>query len=83
MTFLVLRNAEYAILKWFGALEQITGAPGLDLPALDVVPVAAGYGVPSAQATSPEDAAERVRVAIATPGPHLVQVDVAPGMALA
>ncbi len=41
VTFLVLRNDEYAILKWFGMLEEISGAPGLDLPALDCVAVAA------------------------------------------
>ena len=34
-TFLVLRNDEYAILKWFGMLEDTSDAPGLDLPALD------------------------------------------------
>ena len=32
VTFLVLRNSEYAILKWFGSIEQVSGAPGLDLP---------------------------------------------------
>ena len=45
VTFLVLRNAEYAILKWFADVEEVEGAPGLDLPALDVAAVAAGYGV--------------------------------------
>ena len=30
--FLVLRNHEYSILKWFATLENVTGAPGLDLP---------------------------------------------------
>ena len=45
VTFLVLRNPEYAILKWFAEVESVTGAPGLDLPALDVAAVAAGYGV--------------------------------------
>ena len=45
VTFLVLRNAEYAILKWFAEVEQVAGAPGLDLPALDVAAVAEGYGV--------------------------------------
>ena len=28
VTFLVLRNSEYAILKWFAGLEQVEGAPG-------------------------------------------------------
>src|SRR3954466_14474912 len=47
VTFLVLRNEEYAILKWFGMLENVEGAPGLDLPALDVSAGASGYGGPS------------------------------------
>src|SRR5581483_540722 len=47
VTFLVLRNAEYMILKWFAGLEQVTGAPGLDLPGLDVAAVARGYGMPA------------------------------------
>ena len=38
--FLVLRNNEYSILKWFSALESVTGAPGLDLPGLDVAATA-------------------------------------------
>ena len=45
VTFLVLQNSEYAILKWFAEVEQVDGAPGLDLPALDVAAVAGGYGV--------------------------------------
>ena len=32
VTFLVLRNAEYAILKWFAEHRAGQGAPGLDLP---------------------------------------------------
>ncbi len=36
VTFLVLRNDEYAILKFFSMLEEIPDAPGLDLPALDM-----------------------------------------------
>ena len=31
---------EYAILKWLAAMEEVTGAPGLDLPRLDVAGVA-------------------------------------------
>src|SRR3954451_4505781 len=47
VTFLVLRNNEYAILKWFSAIESVEGAPGLDLPALDCAALASGYGVNS------------------------------------
>ena len=59
MTFLVLRNDEYAILKWFGELESVTGAPGLDLPALDTAALAAGYGVEVAHAGGARRAAAR------------------------
>src|ERR671935_1318 len=45
VTFLVLRNEEYGILKWFADIEQVTGAPGLDLPALDTAEIARAYGV--------------------------------------
>jgi benzoylformate decarboxylase len=83
VTFLVLRNEEYAILKWFGMLENVTGAPGLDLPALDVSAVASGYGVPSRRVTGREELTEALRTAIGSAGPELVEVQVAPGMALA
>ena len=40
VTFLVLRNTEYMILKWFAEFGQVTGAPGLELPGLDTAGVA-------------------------------------------
>ena len=69
VTFLVLRNEEYAILKWFGMLENVTGAPGLDLPALDVSAVASGYGVPSRRVSGREELTEALRTAIGSGGP--------------
>ncbi len=80
LTVLVLRNSEYAILKWFSMIEQAENAPGLDLPALDTAKIADGYGV---SATQVEDAAalrEALGTAIASPKPELVEVGVAPGM---
>jgi benzoylformate decarboxylase len=83
VTFLVLRNDEYAILKWFASMESVTGAPGLDLPALESAAIAQGYGVEASQATEPGQLAEALREAIAADGPRLVEARVAPGMALA
>ncbi len=81
--FLVLRNREYSILKWFGALESITGAPGLDLPDLDVAATARSYGVPGVSVSEAEELQAALSDALAQDGPRLVQVNVAPGMALA
>lgn len=81
VTFLVLRNEEYMILKWFAEFEQIGGAPGLDLKGLDVAGVANAYGVPAREVQDREELTGALREAIAAEdGPRLVQVPVATGM---
>jgi benzoylformate decarboxylase len=83
VTFLVLRNREYSILKWFGTLEGIGSAPGLDLPDLDVAATAASYGVQSVSVADCDALGGALGEALADDAPRLVQVDVAAGMALA
>jgi benzoylformate decarboxylase len=83
VTFLVLRNSEYAILKWFALAEGVENAPGLDLPALDVAAVAGGYGVPADRVESGEELEAALRDRIGSGAPGLVEVGVAPGMWLA
>jgi benzoylformate decarboxylase len=81
VTFLVLRNDEYMILKWFAQLEQVGAAPGLDLPGLDVAGVANAYGVPAREVESREELVVALRSALAERrGPELVQVPLASGM---
>jgi benzoylformate decarboxylase len=81
VTFLVLRNQEYMILKWFAEFEQLSGAPGLDLPGLDVAAVARAYGMSAREVSGREELIEALREDIAVQdGPRLVQVPVASGM---
>jgi benzoylformate decarboxylase len=81
VTFLVLRNEEYMILKWFASLERVDGAPGLELPGLDVAAVAHGYGMPAREVEGRAALTEALREAIgADDGPRLVQVRTASGM---
>jgi benzoylformate decarboxylase len=82
VTFLVLRNEEYGILKWFADVEQVTGAPGLDLPRLDVAGTAQSYGVSGRRVTARDELREALSEALAASGPQLVEVAVAPGMSL-
>ncbi len=82
VTFLVLRNEEYAILKWFADVEQVQGAPGLDLPALEVAAVAEGYGVESHRVKERDEVRGALAKALASSKPELVEVPVAPGMSL-
>jgi benzoylformate decarboxylase len=82
VTFLVLRNEEYSILKWFADVEEVAGAPGLDLPALEVAKVADSYGVSSKAVSGRDDLHAALETAIGSGKPELVEVSVAPGMAL-
>ena len=82
VTFLVLQNEEYAILKWFAEVEQVNAAPGLDLPKLNVAAVAEGYGVKSQRASGRDEVAGALAAALASSRPELVEVPVAPGMSL-
>jgi benzoylformate decarboxylase len=82
LTVLVLRNEEYAILKWFAGIEEVAGAPGLDLPALETAEIAAGYGVASKRVSGREELREALAAALASNKPELVEVPVTPGMAL-
>jgi Thiamine pyrophosphate enzyme, C-terminal TPP binding domain len=49
MLILLMRNVQYTILKSFAALEQTPGVPGLDLPGMDLVSIARGYGCDAAR----------------------------------
>lgn len=82
VTFLVLQNREYGILKWFAAAAQAEGAPGLDLPGLDCAAIASSYGVRSAKAAGVEQLRAELSDAIAASEPRLVEIAVEPGMAL-
>jgi benzoylformate decarboxylase len=59
IVYVIPCNGEYAILKSFAELEKTPGVPGLDLPGLDIVSLAKGYGchgVAAADATSIKNA---------------------------
>ena len=58
------------------------GAPGLDLPELDVAAVAEGYGVNAHRAKERDEVRDALAKALASSRPELVEVPVAPGMAL-
>jgi benzoylformate decarboxylase len=82
VSFLVLRNEEYSILKWFADVEEVQGAPGLDLPALEVAKVAEAYGVESKAVSGRDELHAALESAIGSEKPQLVEVPVTPGMAL-
>ena len=79
VVFVVLNNSEYAILKAFAAFNnQDDYIPGLNLPDLDPVDIARGYGVPSRRVTDPEEAANLAVQALQARTPALFELPIDP-----
>ncbi len=78
IVFIVLRNGEYGILKSFAVLEETPGVPGLDIPGIDIVSLAKGYGCEAERIT--DLAALKAKVAAAFKGsrPHVFEVPISP-----
>ena len=76
MLIVVMRNDEYAVLKSFAVLEETPGVPGLDLPGLDIVSIAKGYGCDAIRLDGLEAIKEVVPKAWTKNGPTVVEVPI-------
>jgi benzoylformate decarboxylase len=74
----VMRNEQYGILKSFAALERTPGVPGLDLPGLDVVSIARGYGCDAARVECLDALRQVASTAWAKDVPMVLEVPIAP-----
>jgi benzoylformate decarboxylase len=78
--FVVLRNGDYSALKSFCDFTQVgRNVPGLDVPGIDMVKIAQGYGMAAQEVDRPEDLEPILRQAFASQGPRLISVNVAKG----
>jgi benzoylformate decarboxylase len=75
--FVVLRNGEYAILKAFAEVEDSPGIPGLDIPGIDIVALARGYGCHAARAETAEVLQSEVADAAERHAPTVLEVPIA------
>ncbi|MGO8947603.1 MAG: benzoylformate decarboxylase [Ktedonobacterales bacterium] len=76
VVYVVPVNQEYDILKSFAELLDTPGVPGLDLPGLDVVAIARGYGCTAEHAPSAEAVADALRRAFRAAGPAVLSVPI-------
>ena len=75
--FAVLRNGEYAILKAFAEVEDSPGVPGLDIPDIDIVSLARGYGCHATRAETAEVLRSEVAAAAERHAPAVLEVPIA------
>jgi benzoylformate decarboxylase len=76
-TFVIARNGAYGALKEFGNYLETTNLPGTDLPGLDYIALAAGYGIPARRVEGAAQLDEALAAAFSSRGPNLIEVETA------
>jgi benzoylformate decarboxylase len=77
LIYIVPCNAEYAILKEFAVLEKTPNVPALDVPGLDIVSTAKGFGCIAVQAKTAEEIKEAFTTALGAEGPTVIAIPIA------
>jgi len=76
IVYIVPCNGEYAILKEFAVVENTPNVPALDLPFLDIVSLAKGYGCAAVKAETKEEIQSAFRKALSADGPTVIAVPI-------
>jgi benzoylformate decarboxylase len=74
--YIILRNHEYCILKSFSEYLVAPGVPGFDLPGIDTVQLAKGYGCDGDYVSKPSELEAAIKKGLAAKGPYVLQVEV-------
>ena len=78
--FVVLRNSDYSALKGFCDFTQVgRNVHGMDLPGIDMVKIAQGYGMTAKEVDRPDELEPALKSAIASHAPCLISINVAKG----
>ncbi len=77
---IVLRNSDYSALKGFCDFTQVgRNVPGMEIPGIDIVKIAEGYGMRAQEVDRPEELEPALKAAFASQEPRLISVNVAKG----
>jgi benzoylformate decarboxylase len=72
--FLILKNGTYGALRWFEKVLKVDDVPGLDVPGIDFLSLAKGYGVESVRAATADDLKQALAAALGAQSPTLIEV---------
>jgi benzoylformate decarboxylase len=76
IAFVVLDNSAYVALKALGRTLGVTDPPGVDLPGLDLLSIAGGFGCPAQAVGRAADLTQALTTALRAPGPTLTAITV-------
>jgi benzoylformate decarboxylase len=74
VVFLILKNGTYGALRWFAEVLKVDAVPGLDVPGIDFLSLAKGYGVESVSAATAEALKQALTTALGSQTPTLIEV---------
>jgi benzoylformate decarboxylase len=81
ITFVVMNNGGYGAMRAFSRLIGGSAPPGIDLPGLDFVALAASMGCPGVRAGDPQTLESGLAAALAAKGPFLLEITLDSGVA--
>ncbi|MGO4692476.1 benzoylformate decarboxylase [Glaciibacter sp. 2TAF33] len=73
VVFVILRNETYGALVSFGRRLEAHCTPSFDLPGIDFVQIAQGYGVPAVSVSNESELRDALTCAFAATGPVLIE----------
>jgi len=74
VVFVIMRNGTYGALRWFAGVLKADGVPALDVPGIDFVAIATGYGVEAERVDTDADFALAFGRALEAGRPSLIEV---------
>jgi len=74
VVFLILKNDTYGALRWFAEVLKVDAVPGLDVPGIDFLSLAKGYGVEGVRAATADDLKQALTAALGSQAPTLIEV---------
>lgn len=72
--FLILKNGTYGALHWFEGVLKVEGVPALDVPGIDFLSLAKGYGVEGVRAATAKELKQSLTTALGSQTPTLIEV---------
>lgn len=74
VVFVIMRNGTYGALRWFAGVLKAEGVPALDVPDIDFVAIATGYGLEAVRVETDAAFAAAFTKAIKAGRPSLIEV---------